>query len=75
MKRVDLWLDKPIELIGKDGVSYGDIIHIDTTTEGDEYIEREPDEYQVNDILYLDEMECDEDRAKVEEIINNNPEL
>ena len=49
MKRVDMWLNKPIDIKG-----YPNTIHIDTTSEGDEYIEDKQGE-----ILYLSEMEED----------------
>lgn len=52
MKRVDLHLDKPINILGKGGTSYPNTIHIDTTSVGDEYIEDTSGE-----ILFLHEMD------------------
>lgn len=50
MIRKDLWLDTPVDIEG-DNTTYGEVVHIDTTQEGCEYVE---DVY--GEILYLDEM-------------------
>ena len=66
MRRVDLYLERPINILGEGGTSYPNTIHIDTTTAGDEYIEDSDGE-----ILYLHEM----DRvmvANVQSIIEQN---
>jgi hypothetical protein len=52
MKRVDLWLDNPVDLNGEGINVYPEVVHIDTTQPGCEYVE---DVYQ--EILYLDEMD------------------
>lgn len=54
MKKVDLWLPKPIRIKG-----YGEIVHIDTTSENDAYIERNPEADEMNDILFLFEIKQD----------------
>jgi hypothetical protein len=36
MKKVDLYLDSPINLVGGDGTSYPDVVRIGTIHEGDE---------------------------------------
>ena len=52
MKRIDLYLAQPIDIMGANGTSYNNVCHIDTTKEGDEYIEDKDGE-----ILYLNEMD------------------
>ena len=52
MKRIDLHLERPINILGEGGTSYPNTIHICTTTAGDEYIEDTD-----GDILYLSEMD------------------
>lgn len=53
MKKVDLYLDKPINIIGQRGTSYPSVVHIDTIHEGDAYVE------DVNgEILFLKEMDA-----------------
>jgi hypothetical protein len=52
MKKVYLWLDKPIDLVGDNGSTYPEVVHICTVNDGCEYVE---DVYQ--EILYLDEMD------------------
>lgn len=64
MERIDLYLDEPIEIVGKSGCTYGKVNHISTRLAGDEYIERDK-----NDILFLNEMDYNEDRAIVARII------
>ena len=52
MKRVDLYLSKPINLLGEKGTSYPQVNHIDTTSPNNEYVE------DVNgEILFLNEMD------------------
>ena len=53
MKKVDLWLDTPINVSG-DGSVYPEVVHIDTTKDGCEYIE---DVY--GEILFFDEMDSE----------------
>lgn len=60
MKRVDLWLTKPIVMRG-----YGEIVHIDTIHEGNEYIER--DDADDQDIIFFSEMQEGEDTERVNE--------
>ena len=52
MTRIDLYLERPINILGEGGTSYPNTIHINTTTNGDEYIEDTDGE-----ILYLSEMD------------------
>jgi hypothetical protein len=52
MTRIDLYLERPINILGEGGTSYPNTIHINTTTSGDEYIEDTDGE-----ILYLSEMD------------------
>ncbi len=66
MKRVNLYLDKPINLLGKDGTSYPRVIHIDTIDAGEEYVEDEDGE-----ILYISEMDVVM-TANVSNIIDQN---
>jgi hypothetical protein len=67
MKKVDLYLEKPINIIGARGTSYPNVIHIDTMHEGDEYVE------DVNgEILYLHEVDAVM-QANVINIIDQNP--
>jgi hypothetical protein len=67
MKKVDLYLEKPINIIGARGTSYPNVIHIDTMHEGDEYVE------DINgEILYLHEMDSVM-LANVSNIIDQNP--
>lgn len=55
MKKIDLWLDSPIDLEGDSGRSlYANVIHIDTTSGTDAYVEDVDGE-----ILYLNEMDSD----------------
>jgi len=53
MRRVDLYLERPINILGEGGTSYPNTIHINTTSTGDEYIEDTD-----GDILYLHEMDA-----------------
>lgn len=66
MKRVDLYLDKPINILGAHGTSYPGVTHIDTTLAGDEYVEDEDGE-----ILYISEMDAVM-TANVSNIIDQN---
>lgn len=67
MKKIDLYLERPINLIGGHGTSYPNVTHIDTIHEGDEYVE------DVNgEILYLHEMDTVM-LANVSNIIDQNP--
>jgi hypothetical protein len=53
MKKVDLYLPKPINVLGKNGTSYPNVVHIDTTSRtGDGYIED-----NAGEILFLSEMD------------------
>jgi hypothetical protein len=52
MKKIDLYLERPINILGEGGTSYPNTIHINTTSTGDEYIEDTDGE-----ILYLSEMD------------------
>ena len=51
MKKVDLYLTKPINVLGKNGTSYPNVTHIDTTL-SDGYIEDSGGE-----ILFISEMD------------------
>ena len=53
MKKIDLYLAQAISIKGENGTSYEQVTHIDTTKEGDEYIEDENGE-----ILYFNEMDA-----------------
>ena len=66
MKRVDLYLDKPINILGAHGTSYPGVTHIDTTHAGDEYVEDGDGE-----ILYISEMDTVM-TANVNNIIDQN---
>ena len=67
MKKVDLYLEKPINIIGAHGTSYPNVTHIDTMHDGDEYVE------DINgEILYLHEMDTVM-QANVINIIDQNP--
>ena len=66
MKKVDLYLEKSINILGANGTSYPNVIHIDTTSTGDEYVEDENGE-----ILYLNEMD-EVMTANVGSIIDQN---
>ena len=66
MKRVDLYLDKPINILGAQGTSYPGVTHIDTTHTGDEYVEDGDGE-----ILYIREMDAVM-TANVSNIIDQN---
>ena len=52
MRQIDLYLERPINILGEGGTSYPNTIHINTTTAGDEYVEDTDGE-----ILYLNEMD------------------
>lgn len=52
MRKVDLYLETPINIIGSNGTSYPNVVHIDTIHEGDEYVEDGDGE-----ILYISEMD------------------
>ena len=67
MKKVDLYLPKPINVLGKNGTSYPNVVHIDTTSrDGDGYIEDSRGE-----ILFLSEMDSLM-KANVESLIEQN---
>ena len=66
MRRVDLYLERPINILGEGGTSYPNTIHICTTTSGDEYIEDTD-----GGILYLHEMDSLM-VANVESIVEQN---
>ena len=52
MERIDLYLKKSINILGGKGSSYPNVIHIDTTSPDNEYVE------DVNgEILFLNEMD------------------
>ena len=53
MKKIDLYLAQAISIKGENGTSYEQVTHIDTTKEGDEYIEDKNGE-----ILYFNEMDA-----------------
>jgi hypothetical protein len=61
LKKVDMWLNMPIDIMG-----YLDIIHIDTIHEGDEYVEDKNE-----GIVYFSEMEEDV-IAEVMKVIDEN---
>jgi len=52
MERIDLYLEKPINILGEKGQYYPNVIHIDTTSPDDEYVEDTNGE-----ILFLNEMD------------------
>lgn len=52
MKKIDLYLAQAISIKGENGTSYEQVTHIDTTKEGDEYIEDKNGE-----ILFFNEMD------------------
>ena len=66
MKKVDLYLDKPINILGAHGTSYPGVTHIDTIHDGDEYVEDVDGE-----ILYISEMDAVM-TANVSSIIDQN---
>lgn len=66
MKKVDLYLDKPINILGAHGTSYPGVVHIDTTLAGNEYVEDGDGE-----ILYVSEMDVVM-AANVNSIIDQN---
>ena len=66
MTRIDLYLERPINILGEGGTSYPNTIHINTTTCGDEYIEDSDGE-----IRYLHEMDSIM-RANVQSIVEQN---
>ena len=66
MKRIDLYLEKPINVLGEGGSCYPNTIHINTTTCGDEYIEDTE-----GDIRYLHEMDALM-RTNVQSIVEQN---
>ena len=67
MKKVDLYLPKPINVLGKNGTSYPNVVHIDTTSRnGDGYIEDSGGE-----LLFLSEMDSLM-KANVESLIEQN---
>jgi hypothetical protein len=66
MKKVDLYLDKPINILGAHGTSCPNVTHIDTIHSGDEYVEDENGE-----ILYISEMDAVM-TANVSNIIDQN---
>lgn len=66
MKKVDLYLDKPINILGAHGTSYPGVAHIDTIHDGDEYVEDGDGE-----ILYIREMDAVM-TANVSSIIDQN---
>lgn len=53
MKKIDLYLAQAISIKGENGTSYEQVTHIDTTKEGDEYIEDKNGE-----ILFFNEMDA-----------------
>ena len=66
MKKVNLYLDRPINILGEHGASYPGVTHIDTTHDGDEYVEDGDGE-----ILYIREMDAVM-TANVSNIIDQN---
>lgn len=66
MKKVNLYLDKPINILGAHGTSYPGVIHIDTIDAGEEYVEDGNGE-----ILYISEMDAVM-TANVSSIIDQN---
>lgn len=63
MKQVDLWLNEPVNFYGKDNNCYENVIHIETSSEKDKFIED-----IAGKILFLEEMD-EEMRTNLEKAL------